>query len=156
MLQILQEAMRRILGSHLILPPTIDLLAIFERQRPLGQKIDPTMHLQRAPQLQRAKQFSLKQRRLVEMEDTSKPNREVELSVAPSPWKDRTPGQEMHQGLRPQHLQSSNQLHNFNNLQSFNNLHHFNNRHSFNKLSNIHGKSKLRSKWKTPQYQAGT
>jgi hypothetical protein len=102
MLQILQEAMRRIIGGHLILPPTIDLLAVFERQRPLGQKIDPTMHLQQAPQPQIAKQFPLKQRRLVEMEDTSKPNKEVELSVAPSPWKDRTPSQEMHQVLRPQ------------------------------------------------------
>lgn len=104
--EILQEAMRRILGSHLILPPTIDLLALFERQRPLDQIINPIVHLQRAPQPEGAKQFPLKQRRLVEMEDTSKPNREVELSVEPpSPWKDRTP-----QFQQPPPLQPTPQL----------------------------------------------
>ena len=102
MLQILQDAMRRILGGHSILPPTTDLLDIFETRRPPEQKVDAIVPIQRTPQLQPAKQFPPRQRRPVEMEDTSKPESEVKLSVTPSLWKDRTPGQDMQQVLRLQ------------------------------------------------------
>ncbi|KAF8865685.1 hypothetical protein BDZ45DRAFT_736257 [Acephala macrosclerotiorum] len=68
----LQDALRRILGRHLILPPTPDLIAIFERQRP------PSQQIQQSPLLQKAENFQQKQQNPIELDDTSVPNWEVE------------------------------------------------------------------------------
>jgi hypothetical protein len=58
--QALQDALKFIIGHRLILPPTPDLLAIFEQNRPTSQ------------------QFQQKQQEPIEMEDTSIPSWEGE------------------------------------------------------------------------------
>ncbi|CZR61863.1 uncharacterized protein PAC_11760 [Phialocephala subalpina] len=70
--QALQDALRRILGRHLILPPTPDLLSIFERQRPTGQQTQQSLSLDQAKNLQQ------RTRDPVELADTSISNWEVE------------------------------------------------------------------------------
>jgi len=63
--QALQDALKLIIGHRMILPPTPDLLAIFEPNRSTSQQI---------PKLKQAEESQQKQTEPIELEDTSIPN----------------------------------------------------------------------------------
>jgi hypothetical protein len=70
----LQDALRRLLGRYLVLPPTPDLLAIFESQKLMDQRTQ----YQQFSQFQQPSQVQDGQMAPVEMEDTSIPRWEVD------------------------------------------------------------------------------
>jgi hypothetical protein len=70
----LQDALRRLRGRYLVLPPTPDLLAIFESHKLMDQRIQ----YQQFSLLQQTSQVQDGQMAPIEMEDTSIPRWEVD------------------------------------------------------------------------------